>query len=91
MIFRCTAQFIRSFDKLVPERRKHVINVLGAFKLSPRLPSADAWYLKSSRGVWALPVGEDGYITYHFETGEGDDNVCVFRHAGFTPRALPAK
>ena len=85
MIFRCTAQFMCAFDALAPQHQQLVKTALLNFKHSPRLPTADVWPVMSSNGIWALPIANIAHITYHFESGIGNDNVCVFRHVATIP------
>jgi len=87
MIYRCTARFIRSFDKLEPGVRQQVTRSLRAFQASPRMPTRDAHFIRgaaSDHDVWTLDVGERAHVTYSYHEDPRYDNdwVCLFRHVG---------
>jgi hypothetical protein len=89
MKFRCTAQFIRSYDELEVSLQHNVTEALKGFAITPFMPSHQSRILQDQDptriddDVWCLPCGKNCFLTYSFITETDDDHViCVLRNVG---------
>lgn len=88
MKYRCTAAFVRAFDRLPTDAQAQALRALQRFNHSPRVPHRDVRliYSDEARAVYDLPFAQNHHLTYAIITAaEDEDNcICVLRAIGPT-------
>ena len=88
MIYRCTTQFVKSFDQLPLDLRTHAAKLIQqCFTSNPRMPASDTHVVRGAGAradIYTMCLYDKIHMTFAYVSDQrhANDFVCVFRNIG---------